>query len=106
MGGRLTREGIHVYLQLIHAVVQQKLTQHCKAIILQLKKKKKRKNEWRVVKKGRKEGERERTSWIFSLQFLIFFKSKMCSSQEHYVPWADQYSLSITLQDIAVGHRN
>ena len=30
--------GIYVYLQLIHAVVQQNLTQHCKAIILQLKK--------------------------------------------------------------------
>ena len=27
--------GIYVYLQLIHFVVQQKLTQHCKAIILQ-----------------------------------------------------------------------
>ena len=26
---------IFVYLQLIHFVVQQKLTQHCKAIILQ-----------------------------------------------------------------------
>ena len=32
----LTR-GIYVYLQLIHIVVQQKSTQHCKAIILQLK---------------------------------------------------------------------
>ena len=27
----------YVYIQLIHIVVQQKLTQHCKAIILQLK---------------------------------------------------------------------
>ena len=27
--------GIYVYLQLIHFVVQQKLAQHCKAIILQ-----------------------------------------------------------------------
>ena len=33
MGGRLKREGIHVYVQLIHTVVHQKLTQHCKAII-------------------------------------------------------------------------
>ena len=39
MGGRLTREGTRVYIQLIHTVVQQKLTQHCKAIIFQLKKK-------------------------------------------------------------------
>ena len=33
MGGRLKRKGIYVYIQLIHIVVQQKLTQHCKAII-------------------------------------------------------------------------
>jgi len=37
VGGRLKREGIYVYLELIHIVVQQKLTQHCKVIILQLK---------------------------------------------------------------------
>jgi len=39
VGGRLTRKGIYVYLQLIYNVIQQKTTQHCKAIILQLKKK-------------------------------------------------------------------
>ena len=33
------REGIYVYIQLIHLIVQQKLTQHCKATILQIKKK-------------------------------------------------------------------
>ena len=38
MGGRFKREGIYVYIQLIHFIVQQKLTQHCKAIILPLKK--------------------------------------------------------------------
>ena len=43
-GGRLRREEIYVcvyiYIWLIHFVVQQKLTQHCKAIIiLQFKKK-------------------------------------------------------------------
>ena len=32
--GRLKREGIHVYIWLIHFIVQQKLAQHCKAIIL------------------------------------------------------------------------
>ena len=37
---KLRRESICVYLWLIHIVVWQKLTQHCKAIILQLKKKK------------------------------------------------------------------
>ena len=38
-GGREAQEGgdmeIYVYIELIHFVVQQKLTQHCKAIILQ-----------------------------------------------------------------------
>ena len=39
-GGRLKREDIYVYLWLIHVFVWQKPTQHCKAIILQLKIKK------------------------------------------------------------------
>ena len=38
MGGRLRWQGIYVYLWSIHIVVQQKLTQHRKAIILQFKK--------------------------------------------------------------------
>ena len=38
--GRLKREGTCVYSWLIHGVVQQKPTQHCNAIILQLRKKK------------------------------------------------------------------
>ena len=37
VGGRLKTEGLHVYLWLIHIVVPQKLTQHSKKIILQLK---------------------------------------------------------------------
>ena len=37
VGGRLKREGIYVYLQPSHAAIQQKQTQHCKVIILQLK---------------------------------------------------------------------
>ena len=37
VGGRLEKEGIYIYLWLIH-VVQQKPTQHYKAIILQFKK--------------------------------------------------------------------
>ena len=40
MGGRSKREGICVYIWLILFVVQQKLTQHCKATIPQFKKKK------------------------------------------------------------------
>ena len=35
--GRLKKEGIYVYMWLIHVVVQWKLTQHCKAIIFQEK---------------------------------------------------------------------
>ena len=37
MEERLQREGIYIYLWLIHVVVQQKLIKHCKAIILKLK---------------------------------------------------------------------
>ena len=37
VGGRLKKEGIHVYLGPIHLAVQQKPTQHSKAITLQVK---------------------------------------------------------------------
>ena len=43
VGRRLEREAMYAYIQLIHAVVQQKLTQHCKATIVQLKNKLKKK---------------------------------------------------------------
>ena len=33
VGGRFQREGIYVYLELIHVIVQQKQIQHCQAII-------------------------------------------------------------------------
>ena len=36
-GGRFKKERTYVYIWLIHVVVWQKPTQHCKAIILQLK---------------------------------------------------------------------
>ena len=39
MGGRFKKEGIYVYLWLIHVDVWQKTTKFCKAIILQLKNK-------------------------------------------------------------------
>ena len=46
MGGRFKREGIFVYLWLIHVEVWQKITKFCKPIILQLKKLiKKKKNQ-------------------------------------------------------------
>ena len=35
MGGRFKRESIYVYIKLFDFVVQQKLTQYCKAITLQ-----------------------------------------------------------------------
>ena len=37
VGGRFKREGPYVGLWLIHVDIWQKLTQYCKAIILQLK---------------------------------------------------------------------
>ena len=37
MGGRSQREGIYVYIQLIHFIVQQKPRQHGKPITLKLK---------------------------------------------------------------------
>ena len=36
-GGKSKQEGIYVYLELIHFIVQHKLAQHFKAIISQLK---------------------------------------------------------------------
>ena len=60
-GGRLKREGIYVYLQLIHVAVQQKLTQHWKAIILQLRKKGRKGGR----EGGRQEGEKKRKKCWF-----------------------------------------
>ena len=40
VGGKSKEEAMCVYLWLMHYAVQQRLTQHCKANILQLKKKK------------------------------------------------------------------
>ena len=37
MGGRLKKEGIHVYLQLIHNVIEKKLTRNCKVIYYNFK---------------------------------------------------------------------
>ena len=54
VGGRLKKEEIYVSLQLIHNVVQQKLTQHCKAIIYQEKIKINfKKNEHKGLTEGR-----------------------------------------------------
>ena len=37
LGRRFRREVRYVYIELIHFIAQHKLTQHCKAIILQIK---------------------------------------------------------------------
>ena len=55
VGGRFKREGIYVYLWLIHIVLQQKPIQHCKAIILQLK--------INLKKEKSQGGERESKGW-------------------------------------------
>ena len=44
IGGRFKRQRTYVYTKLIHVVVQQELTQHCRAIIFQFKKKKEQNN--------------------------------------------------------------
>ena len=58
VGGRFKREETYVHLGLIHVDVQQKPTQHCKAIILQLKintfKKLNKTNKKNSRKEGRK----------------------------------------------------
>lgn len=59
--GERLKEERHMYLWLIHAVVQEKLTQYCKAIILQLNKyifkkrdRQRDPNRWRERKTHRK----------------------------------------------------
>ena len=49
-GGGFRREETHVYQWLIHVAVWQKRTQHCKAIILQLKINKLKKRKYVVLK--------------------------------------------------------
>ena len=50
VGGRLEREEVVCYTWLICIVLQQKLMQHCKAIILQLQKTVKNKKEQQIAK--------------------------------------------------------
>ena len=49
MGGRFKREGISVYIWLIHVEVSQKMTKFYKAINLKLKNKKKKKKKGKNV---------------------------------------------------------
>ena len=57
MYGHQGGKGRQVYIQLIHFIVQQKLTQHCKAVILQLKKEKEIKTDLKKKMKKEKKGE-------------------------------------------------
>ena len=66
VGRRFKREGIHVYLWLIHVYVWQKLTRYCKAIIFQLKI-----NKCFVLKKQRK----------------LFFLVMTGNDAQHWAPW-------------------
>ena len=54
MGRKRKREGIHVYIQLIHFTVQHKLPQHYKAILSQLKKKRETKPKKKMSLKKKK----------------------------------------------------
>ena len=63
VGRRVQREGTYVYLWLIHADVWQKPTQYCKAILLQLKRKKEK-------KKKRKKERKKRMVWRQMLGFI------------------------------------
>ena len=68
--GRFRREGTYVYLRLIHVDVWQKPIQYCKAIILQLKKEKKKK---KLITEGREAQEvnlkspRRRVPWLVEI---------------------------------------
>ena len=53
------REGLHVYLGLIHRVLQRELAQRCKAVILQLKKKN------RKTKTRKAEGSRAHSETLY-----------------------------------------
>ena len=66
VGGEFKTEGIYVYIRLIHVVVQQKLTQHCKAIRPQL-------NFFKIQKKKKK------SSRLY-VYFSLFFKEILCIS--------------------------
>ena len=67
--GDFKREGIYVSLGLIHIIVWQKPTQHCKAIILQLK------TDFKILKKDRKKKKEEELhfSWESSMPYSILY---------------------------------
>ena len=68
MAYRGGREGIYVYLELIHFVIQQETT-HCKAIILQLK----LKNKKAVSKKKKRKRRRRR----FKREYVTELRAKL-----------------------------
>ena len=64
------REGIYVYLGLIHIIVWQKPRKHCKAIILQLKTDFKK---FEKRQKKKKEEEELHFSWESSMPYSILY---------------------------------
>ena len=80
MGGRFKKEGIYVYLWLIHVEVRQKTTKFCKAIILQLKNK---------LKKRKKLGKKACTNFIYYLlesRHILPFSGNLAGIGNRSVP--------------------
>ena len=106
MGGRFKKERIYVHLWLMHVKVWQKITKFCKAIILQLKNKFKKKcvemekGSERGALRTTKEGSGIHTIWLFYRFYQVLFphawkymlstpfpfaRTGMCSAQGHAV---------------------
>ena len=88
-GGRFTSEETYTYLWLIHADVWQKPRQHCKAIILQLKKKSIRSNKknwpspWKVSKVIKQEvanSTKEQNKYLNSVVYMMHVCSALSDS--------------------------
>ena len=72
--GRLKWEGIHAYLWLIRVVVRQKPTQHCKAIILQLKKKTTVKMLPHANQNGHHQKIYKHNHWVWRKRILLHYR--------------------------------
>ena len=74
MGEKSKSKGICVYIQLIHFIVQQKITQHCRAIILKKGKKSHTALQLKIIKL---------VNFMFFIYFTrIFLKSKLLTSRQ------------------------
>ena len=87
LGGRSKREGIYVYIYLIHFIVQQKLTQHGKATIPSPKNPKNKNTQLPLLKSW----EKNRVSGA---------KARYCTCPLHSIPpegWANHLSCTSIL---------